>query len=148
MAGMQAPRQTLLAMTLLAGPVIAQQPPPEKATAPAPETYPGAALFKTYCASCHGPSAKGDGPLAGQMRIQPPDLTQIAHRNKGKWDGAKVARMIDGREPVKGHGGPDMPVWGDVFKTSRDGYDEESVKGKVRDLMEYLESLQVTRTKR
>jgi mono/diheme cytochrome c family protein len=135
-------------MTLLAGPLVAQTAPPEKPTPPAKEATPGAALFKTYCASCHGPSAKGDGPLADQMRIQPPDLTQIARRNKGKWDGAKVARMIDGREPVKGHGGSDMPVWGDVFKTSRDGYDEESVKAKVRELMEYLESLQVTRDKR
>ncbi len=148
MARMQAPRRTLLAMMLLAGPVIAQPPPPEKPTPAAKDAYPGAALFRTYCASCHGPLAKGDGPLAGQLRIQPPDLTLIARRNKGKWDGGKVARMIDGREPVKGHGGPDMPVWGDVFKSSRDGYDEESVKGKVRELTEYIESLQVTRDHR
>jgi len=24
--------------------------------------------------------------------------------------------IIDGRHPVPGHGGPDMPVWGDAFK--------------------------------
>lgn len=148
MAGMQASRQTLLAMMLLVAPVTAPPPPPEKPTPVAKDAYPGAALFRTYCASCHGPLAKGDGPLAGQLRIRPPDLTLIAGRNKGKWDGGSVARTIDGREPVKGHGGPDMPVWGDVFKSSRDGYDEESVKVKVRQLMEYLESLQVTRDRR
>ena len=147
MAGMPAPPRILLAVILFATPVIAQQPPPAKPAPAAKDAKPGAALFRTYCASCHGPSARGDGPLAGQMRIRPPDLTLIARRNKGKWDGSNVERMIDGRQPVKGHGGPDMPVWGDVFKNSRDGYDEESVKAMVRELMEYIESLQVTRDK-
>lgn len=82
--------------------------------------------------------------MADQLHFQPPDLTLIAKRNKGKWDGGKVARTIDGREPVKGHGGPEMPVWGDAFKNSWDGYGEESVDRKVRALTEYLESLQAS----
>jgi len=133
-------RAVLAAILLMASPAIAQQSRPSK---PAPkEEYNGAALFRTYCTSCHGLSAKGDGPLADHLRFRPPDLTLLAKRNNRKWDGDKVARMIDGRDPVKGHGGPDMPVWGDAFKSSREGYDEESVKAKVRALVEYLESLQ------
>ena len=31
----------------------------------------GGYLFKTYCATCHGTSARGDGPLAGSMRRKP-----------------------------------------------------------------------------
>ena len=42
--------------------------------------------------------------------------TRLAQRNKGRFDAEKVQRIIDGRDPVKGHGGPDMPVWGDAFK--------------------------------
>src|SRR6185503_19291699 len=91
----------------------------------------GASLFKTYCGSCHGKSAKGDGPLAVHLRFQPPDLTLIAKRNKGTFDADKVSRVIDGREPVKGHGGTDMPVWGDAFKDSGEGYSEKAVKGRI-----------------
>jgi mono/diheme cytochrome c family protein len=134
--------RTVLAMTLLASPALAQGLSPTATPAPAKREYSGASLFKTYCASCHGSSAKGDGPLAEQLRVRPADLTLLARKNKGQWDAAKVARMIDGREPVKGHGGADMPVWGDAFKSSRDGYDEESVKEKIHALTEYLESLQ------
>src|SRR5947209_6201754 len=78
----------------------------------------GDALFKTYCGSCHGKSAKGDGPLADALRFRPADLTLIAKRNGGKFDADKVYRTIDGRDLVKGHGGTDMPVWGDAFKRS------------------------------
>ena len=34
----------------------------------------GAAAFKKYCAFCHGPAAKGEGPLAPKDS-HPPDLT-------------------------------------------------------------------------
>jgi mono/diheme cytochrome c family protein len=102
----------------------------------------GSSVFKTYCASCHGAEAKGDGPLAQQMRTVPPDLTKVASRNKGKFDAEAVARIIDGRKPVKGHGGPDMPVWGDSFKQSRDGYSEDAVKARIAALVEFLGSIQ------
>lgn len=123
---------------LLAAPIFAGEAgkPTQK------EAYSGSALYRTYCTSCHGLSGKGDGPLAERLRFRPPDLTLVARRNEGKWDAEKVARIIDGREPVKGHGGPDMPVWGDAFKSSREGFDEESVKAKVVALVEYLQSLQ------
>jgi mono/diheme cytochrome c family protein len=102
----------------------------------------GDALFKTYCGSCHGKSAKGDGPLADALRFRPADLTLIAKRNGGKFDADKVYRMIDGRELVKGHGGTDMPVWGDAFKRSVEGYSEKAVKTRIQAIVEYLKSLQ------
>ena len=102
----------------------------------------GRSLFKTYCASCHGTAAKGDGPLADQLRFRPPDLTLIAKRNGGKFEPAKVEKIIDGREPVKGHGGPDMPVWGDAFKGASEGYSEAAVKERIKALVDYLEMIQ------
>lgn len=129
-------------MFLLAAPAMAQDSPPAKETQGRKEIESGSGLFGTYCATCHGSTAKGDGPLASELRVRPPDLTLLAKQNKGKWDGEKVARIIDGREAVKGHGGPDMPVWGDVFKNSRDKHDEEAVKAKVQALRDYIESLQ------
>ena len=106
------------------------------------EEWSGTALFRTYCSSCHGREGKGDGPVADRLRVAPPDLTQIAKRNHGRFEGDRVARIIDGRDPVKGHGGADMPVWGDAFKGSREGYEEASVKARIRALVDYLEEIQ------
>ena len=99
-------------------------------------------LFRTYCAACHGTSAKGDGPLADSMRKRPSDLTEIAKRNKGVFPRDLVLKMVDGREPVKGHGGPDMPVWGDVFARSAGGADPGVVKTRLEALVAYLEAIQ------
>ena len=109
---------------------------------PVQQAYAGSELFKTYCAACHGTSAHGDGPLAANMKKPPPDLTQFAARNGGVFPAALVAQIIDGRQLVKGHGGPDMPVWGDAFKASRLGSSEESVQARIKALVEYLEHIQ------
>ncbi len=103
----------------------------------------GDALFKTYCGSCHGKSAKGDGPLADSLRFRPADLTLIAKRNGGKFDSDKAYRTIDGRDTIKGHGGTDMPVWGDAFKRSDEGYSEKAVKARIQSIVDYLKSIQV-----
>lgn len=100
-------------------------------------------LYKTYCASCHGASGKGDGPLAPSLRVQPADLTRFARKNAGKYDAEKVGKAIDGRADVNGHGTSDMPVWGDAFKRASEGYSEKRVKARVDALVGYLESLQV-----
>jgi len=99
----------------------------------------GGALFRLYCASCHGTSGKGDGPLAGSMKVQPSDLTEIAKRNGGMFPSEQVAQIIDGLKPVKGHGGGDMPVWGDAFSKSSD---PTPVAERIGRLVKYLESIQ------
>jgi mono/diheme cytochrome c family protein len=104
--------------------------------------FDGKTEFMLYCASCHGASARGDGPLADSMRRRPPDLTLFARNNKNVFPADTVARIIDGREPIKGHGGPDMPVWGDAFSRSRDSSDPESVKLRIQALVEFLKSIQ------
>jgi mono/diheme cytochrome c family protein len=100
----------------------------------------GANLFSTYCATCHGVKAKGDGPLAANLRKPPADLTLLARRNGGSFSAEMVARIIDGRKPISGHGGGDMPVWGDAFGRSADGAD--TTPDKIAALVDYLQSLQ------
>lgn len=102
----------------------------------------GAALFRSHCTSCHGMEAKGDGPLAANLRVAPADLTRIAKRNRGKFDAEKVRRAIDGRGPKEIHGGSDMPVWGDAFKRAAEGYSEAKVKERIDALVDHLASLQ------
>ena len=98
----------------------------------------GIDTFSSYCSSCHGRSATGDGPLAQQMRIRPANLTEIAKRNGGVFPAEMVERIIDGRNPVKGHGGGDMPVWGDAFEK----IPGEAASEKIQALVRYLESIQ------
>lgn len=128
----------LVGATLLAGDARAAND--EQA---APNNAPlGSYLFKTYCATCHGTTAHGDGPLAAAMTRRPPDLTGIAKRQKGTYSREMVYRIIDGRTKVSGHGGPDMPVWGDAFMRTADNVDEASVKHRIQALVDYLETLQ------
>lgn len=105
-------------------------------------TIAGSYTFRTYCATCHGKEGKGDGPLADSLRFRPPDLTLLAKRNGGTYPAETVYRTIDGRKLVKGHGGPDMPVWGDAFKNAESGFSDEKVKEKIDGLVEFLRSIQ------
>ena len=75
----------------------------------------GAALFRAYCAPCHGAAGRGDGAMAGQLRRVPPNLTTFATRNGGVFPAERVRQVIDGTG-VASHGDRDMPVWGAVFK--------------------------------
>jgi mono/diheme cytochrome c family protein len=102
----------------------------------------GAYLFRTYCVSCHGPSGLGDGPLATAMRRKPSNLTEILKRNNGVFPADKVFRIIDGRTKVAGHGGTDMPVWGDAFSRALDVQGPAGVKARIDALLAYLETIQ------
>ncbi|MGR3515165.1 MAG: c-type cytochrome [Paracoccaceae bacterium] len=71
----------------------------------------GARLFGFHCASCHGTSAQGDGPLREVLTIRPADLTTLSAGNGGTFPLARVLDRVDGTTEVKAHGGP-MPVFG------------------------------------
>ena len=133
----------MVASVLVAGMLLA---PGSVTTASAQEykqTTSGGEIFRTYCASCHGTSALGNGPLASAMNRKPANLTEIAKRNGGEYPSELVFKVIDGRQAVRGHGGPDMPVWGDVFQKSRDAGDAERVKAVIQSLVEFLDSIQL-----
>jgi mono/diheme cytochrome c family protein len=93
---------TTVVRWIMAGALITGLLPGSRASA---QGRPGSATFGIYCGSCHGTSAKGDGPLASQMKNRPADLTQTAKRNGGSFPTEQVARIIDGRSPVKGMAG-------------------------------------------
>jgi len=101
----------------------------------------GSGLFSTYCVVCHGADGKGTGPLADSLKRRPADLTLLAKNNNGTFPRDMVARIVDGRDPVKGHGGGDMPVWGDAFERSADA-GPQAVKERIEALVEYLSGMQ------
>jgi mono/diheme cytochrome c family protein len=102
--------------------------------------FSGSGLFINYCATCHGESATGNGPLAAMLRKRPANLTLLARSNGGVFSPEMVARIIDGRKPLAGHGGGDMPAWGDAFARSAEG--AENIPDKIAALVIYLETIQ------
>jgi mono/diheme cytochrome c family protein len=75
----------------------------------------GKDLYGRFCASCHGASGRGDGPVAASFKVEVPDLTLIARRAGGEYPRERIARIIDGRHIVGAHGSRTMPVWGEDF---------------------------------
>jgi mono/diheme cytochrome c family protein len=102
--------------------------------APEPRPLSGAELFQTFCASCHGPNAKGDGVMTGQLRRDPPNLTRLRGVSA-----ERLRRIIDGRE-VAAHGDRSMPVWGDVFLRREN--DVRAANARVAALVAYIMSIQ------
>lgn len=75
----------------------------------------GAELYSRFCASCHGVSGRGDGPVAGSFKVEVPDLTLIARRAQGTYPRDRIEKIIDGRYVMASHGSRTMPVWGEDF---------------------------------
>jgi mono/diheme cytochrome c family protein len=101
----------------------------------------GEEMFSSYCASCHGKDAKGNGPAASALKTAPADLTMLAKNNGGKFPSVHVATVL--RTGVSGaHGSSDMPVWGPLF-LSLSGGDQALVDMRISNLIHYLESKQV-----
>lgn len=108
----------------------------------------GEADYNMYCANCHGDDGKGNGPKAFGLSKRVPDITLLS-KHYGSFPREKLARLVDGRDPVEGHGSREMPVWGIWFKEEAAAElggaegDEGSVKRRVDNLIDYIETLQV-----
>ena len=106
----------------------------------------GQELFEQYCAACHGESGRGDGPVAASMSVKVPDLTRIAERRDGEFPADQIKFMIDGRWHIDAHGPQQMPVWGYEFWIAEGAgeFSEIKVASMLQNLVDYLESIQVT----
>lgn len=100
----------------------------------------GERSFRTYCGACHGKTAKGDGPLAKDLKVTPADLTKLSATNGGTFPFEMVMKTIDHGRSVRGHGTEDMPAWGGAFKATAES--GEAAKRMMRELAHYLWSLQ------
>lgn len=109
--------------------------PPRQTSAAPPD---GGQTYRTYCASCHGVTARGGGPVAAAMRVPPPDLTLIAKANHGMFPAERVRQIITGKG-VAAHGDRNMPVWGDVFMRKIGGRDPHVL---IDSLVQYLDGIQ------
>ena len=65
-----------------------------RAEAEEPRPPTGEELYVRHCASCHGATGKGDGPVAPSLTRPTPDLTVLAR--EGRFDEANLMAIIDG----------------------------------------------------
>ncbi len=110
-----------------------------------PQVEGGRALYTTYCASCHGTSGRGDGPVAAQLVTKPANLAEFAVHNGGVFPAERLHRIIDGQEMnARAHGSMEMPVWGDAFRR-REGLSEEAASARIDAIIQYLRVIQERR---
>jgi mono/diheme cytochrome c family protein len=106
--------------------------------------------YEGACATCHGPSGKGDGPVAPHLTARTPDLTVLARDNRGVYPFDRVLKTIDGTVELKSHGTRQMPVWGRIFRQQSSLYidtypppdPDSAARSRMLALTEYLYRLQ------
>jgi mono/diheme cytochrome c family protein len=104
----------------------------------------GKQLYERYCASCHGMTGQGDGPVSESLRVEVPDLTRNAQRHGNYFDRALVERIIDGRHVIGAHGSRTMPVWGEDLSKAQlgDPDAERAARIAITRLADYVWQLQ------
>jgi mono/diheme cytochrome c family protein len=101
----------------------------------------GKAMFKQYCAACHGLDAKGHGPARAALKVPAADLTTLAKRHGGEFPTDLVTNVLRFGPGVAAHGSSDMPTWGGIFQYM-DNYNQAAVQKRIKNLCDYLISLQ------
>lgn len=104
----------------------------------------GADLYAQLCASCHGPTGHGDGPVGATLETPPSDLTRIEART-GNFDDIDLFDTIDGRAVIPAHGSREMPVWGYELeaRTPDDVPGRAAAQEMLARIIEHLRTLQV-----
>jgi mono/diheme cytochrome c family protein len=107
-------------------------------------SYTGEQLFNRFCASCHGTTALGDGPVAPAIKVIVPDLTRITKRHGGNFPTDRIHQIIDGRLTRPPHGTREMPVWGwEFLRADGDSPDaRQRAEELITRMVEYLRSIQ------
>jgi len=100
----------------------------------------GGGLYSQYCVACHGSDLKGNGSFPAPYRV-PPDLTTLSRRHGGIFPDSYVSEVLRNGMVLPAHGPAEMPVWGEEFRTG-DRLDATQVTARIRDLTEYIRSLQ------
>jgi mono/diheme cytochrome c family protein len=138
-----AARLSILLCVLMVVVCAAARQDPIVAKVQLPPTYvpSGKVMYKQYCAACHGADGKGRGPAASSLNTRPADLTTLAKRHDGKFPHDYVSGVLRFGQGYSAHGSSEMPVWGPIFQYV-DNYDENAVRQRIKNLCDYLESMQ------
>jgi mono/diheme cytochrome c family protein len=102
--------------------------------------------YMAHCASCHGATGEGDGPVAGSLKNKPPNLTFLQQQEMdGVFPTKRVTDIVQGNKDYdknfRTHGPAEMPVWGNVFYQEA-GERSSVAKARIRNLVDYIKSIQ------
>jgi len=105
---------------------------------------PGREAFLQYCASCHGPTGNGKGPMADELRKAPVDLRKLSARFGSPLQTQRVLERIDGRRMARAHGSREMPVWGRKLASNapRTQGTEAQTRGTLLIIIDWLNTIQ------
>jgi mono/diheme cytochrome c family protein len=132
----------IAALLILAGASAAQSKEATSQDQIPPNFVPtGKAMFMQYCAACHGLDAKGHGPARAALKVPAADLTTLAKRHGGEFPADLVTNVLRFGPGVAAHGSSDMPTWGGIFQYM-DNYNQAAVQKRIKNLCDYLASLQ------
>jgi mono/diheme cytochrome c family protein len=105
--------------------------------------HPGYAPYQQYCAVCHGVFADGQGLVVPILKEAPPNLRQLGARYGTPLARQKLARSIDGSDPILSHGSREMPIWGTrLYQESPNPMPDFRQRGSLLTILDYLESIQ------
>jgi mono/diheme cytochrome c family protein len=102
----------------------------------------GASIFRNYCAACHGPDGRGNGPVSKALKREVPDLTRLSQRNEGAFPAIHVRNtiMFGTDDLLPAHGSKEMPIWGPIFHEIE--FDHDLGHVRLENIAKYLESIQ------
>jgi mono/diheme cytochrome c family protein len=130
-------------VTALAVSIGYAQKPPKNVTIPVHNVPAnnGKMMYMSYCAPCHGVDAKGNGPVASELKTPPADLTMLSMQNGGKYPVMHMISVLRFGSEAPAHGTAEMPVWGPVLgKMSPASPAGEDLR--IWNLARYLKTLQ------
>jgi len=87
-----------------------------------------------------GKTRRAEVPAAAALKTSPPDLTTLAKQNGGEFPYEYVGGVVRFGKPISAHGSSDMPVWGPIFNFV--DYNEVAIRKRIKNLCDYLASLQ------
>ena len=103
--------------------------------------------YEARCATCHGSTGKGDGPMAPGLKKTPADLTNLSKSNGGVLPVSAIYDTILGDKLIPEH--RIMPMWGTEFRTElRESLEEPFdhagiVRARVLAIIDYINRLQI-----
>jgi mono/diheme cytochrome c family protein len=101
----------------------------------------GRAFFIANCTRCHGTLAQGAGEGTDGVGRERLDLTRIAQRSGGEFDGVRVFQVVYGVNEVRPGDHREMPVWGRALarhKSRGEGW----ARNQCTNLVAFLEYIQ------
>ena len=129
-----------VAVILACGPLAAagSDPPGIKwVSAKHVDSLDGRVLYDAYCAACHGPTGRGNGPAARYLSVPVPDLSTLAVRD-GEFKPGHVQFHISDQRAV----GEVMPYWNQILRRN---FNSDASFLAARNLARHIERMQVAR---